>query len=208
MILTVGNLKGGVGKTTLACNISVALAARGRDVLLIDAERTALDFTTLRASKRDCGYTAVGLQGRAIRDQMKTLAKKYDEIVVDVGGEDATGSLRAALTVADVVLVPVKPRSFELWRTEETMALINLARELNESLRAVAVLNEADYQGRDNEEALAELQALEGLDVAPGLIYRRKAWPNAAAEGLGVTEYRADPKAGQELDGLMGELWQ
>lgn len=39
MILTVGNTKGGVGKTTLAVNIAAARAMQGRDVLLIDADR-------------------------------------------------------------------------------------------------------------------------------------------------------------------------
>jgi chromosome partitioning protein len=38
MILAVGNIKCGVGKTTLAVNISIARARTGRDVLLIDAD--------------------------------------------------------------------------------------------------------------------------------------------------------------------------
>ena len=51
MILTVGNVKGGVGKTTLAVNIASARALAGRDVLLVDGDEqgTAAAFTDLRA---------------------------------------------------------------------------------------------------------------------------------------------------------------
>lgn len=38
MILTVGNIKGGVGKTTLAVNLAIIRANAGRDVLLVDGD--------------------------------------------------------------------------------------------------------------------------------------------------------------------------
>ena len=39
MILTVGNTKGGVGKTTLAVQLAIARALAGREVWLIDGDR-------------------------------------------------------------------------------------------------------------------------------------------------------------------------
>ena len=92
MILTVGNTKGGVGKTTIAVNLAIARATAGRDVLLVDGDeqRTALTFTELRAEQRgNPGYTAVALDGPAIRTQVRQLAPKYDDVVIDVGGRAA-----------------------------------------------------------------------------------------------------------------------
>ena len=200
MIFLIGNLKGGVGKTTLAVNLAITLSNSNREVLLIDAEGSALSLTELRANARGtAGYTAVNLQGANIRTQARQLAPKYSDIVIDIGGEDATGSLRAALTVADTVLVPVKPRTLDLWRTRQTAELIIEAREINDNLRAIAVLNEADPAGQDNQETLDALAEIPTYEIAPVMLGRRKAIPNALAAGLSVLEYNQDPKATDEM---------
>ncbi len=205
MILSVGNIKGGVGKTTLAVNLAILRANEGRDVLLVDGDeqRTALTFTDLRAELLgQPGYTAVSLQGAALRTQVRQLAGKYDDIIIDVGGRD-TGSLRAALTVTHTLLIPVQPRSFDIWAVDQMATLIQEAREINDQLRTLVVLNAADAQGRDNEDSAQALQETPGMEILSVFIGRRKAFPNAAANGRAVTEYTPrDAKAIEELQAL------
>jgi chromosome partitioning protein len=210
MILTVGNIKGGVGKTTLALNLAIARASAGKDVLLVDGDEqhTAITFTELRTEQLGApGYTAVSLQGSALRTQVRQLAPKYDDIVIDVGGRD-TGSLRAALTVAETLLIPVQPRSFDIWAVDQMAELVKEAREINPDLRALAVLNAADAQGRDNTDAGEAVKEVEGIILLPVSIGRRKAFPNAAAGGKAVTEHTPkDAKATGELQALLKAIY-
>jgi chromosome partitioning protein len=194
MITTIGNTKGGVGKTTLAVNLAIGLAGRGQDVLLIDGDvqETAIAFTQLRSTDQPKApsYTAVALHGAAIRTQVRQLASRYRHIIVDVGGRDSA-SLRAALTVSDLLIIPAAPRSFEVWGVQQTRDLVQEARAVHD-FHALAVLNCADPSGNDNQQALDALAELEGIEVSPHSIGRRKAFPNAAAIGLGVLEH-TDP---------------
>lgn len=210
MILAVGNTKGGVGKTTLAVNLAIIRAVAGRDVLLVDGDEqgTATSFTELRAEQIGApGYTAVSLQGAAVRTNIRQLGTKYDDIIIDVGGRD-TGSLRAALTVAHSLLVPVQPRSFDIWAIEKMAELVKEAREVNDQLRAVAVLNAADAQGTDNDDSADALSEVEGITYLPCTIVRRKAFPNAAAAGRAVIEHQPrDPKAVEEITALTAAVF-
>lgn len=209
MVLVIGNIKGGVGKTTLAVNIAIYRASQARDVLLVDGDEqnTAITFTDLRAETIGSpGYTAVSLYGATIRTQVRQLASKYDDIIIDVGGRD-TGSLRAALTVADTLLIPVQPRSFDIWAVDQVVDLIKEAQEIND-FKVYIVLNAADSQGKDNEEALNVISEIPEVEVLKLTIGRRKAFPNAAAGGLSVLEYKPrDPKAVEELESLINNIY-
>jgi chromosome partitioning protein len=207
MIIVSGGIKGGGGKTTTATNLVIIRATEGRDVLLADADdqETATDFTNLRNERAAAGaasYTCIKLTGAAVRTEIQRLAPKYQDIIIDTGGRDTT-SQRAALSVADRLLVPFVPRSFDLWTLEKVTELVDELKAANSELRAFTFLNRADARGSDNDdtrEALQDNQTLRFLDTPLGA---RKAFSNAAAVGMAVTELRpSDPKATEEIMAL------
>ena len=210
MIYTVGSIKGGSGKTTVATSLTVLLAASGRDVLLVDADEqeSATDFTAWRneSTGGNAGYTTVQLTENAVRTEVLQLCGKYDDVVIDVGGRD-TISQRAALVVSDIFLIPFVPRALDVWTYEKVARLVEEMQPANPKLKAYAFLNRADPRGADNDEAcelLKESEAITFLDTPLGY---RKAFSNAAAQGMAVTELKpVDPKAVAELMALFKRL--
>jgi chromosome partitioning protein len=203
MIVIAGGIKGGSGKTTVATNLAIIRAAQGRDVLLIDADdqETSTDFTALRNEvlPEGAGYTGIKLSGAAVRTDTLKLSKKYDDIIIDTGGRDTT-SQRAALSIADVILVPFVPRSFDVWTLEKVSKLVAEMRSANPTLRAYAFINRADPRGQDNNEAAEIIRDTEELSFIETPLGSRKAFSNAAAQGLAVTELKQqDAKAIDEI---------
>lgn len=206
MIITVGGIKGGSGKSTVATNLAALRAHAGRDVLLVDADdqETASDFTALRNAQLadGAGYTSVKLSGAAVRTETLRLADKYDDIVIDTGGRD-TASQRAALSASTLLLVQVVPRSFDVWTLEQVSTLVEEMRAANPDLVVWACLNRADPRGGDNDAAAELIRETLGLALLSARLGNRKAFSNAVAQGLAVTELRPrDAKAVGEMEAL------
>jgi chromosome partitioning protein len=204
-VIVCGGQKGGSGKSTVATNLAIMRSKEGYDVLLVDADdqETAADFTTLRTEQEgSAGYTCIKLTGPLVRTQVQRLADKYDDIVIDVGGRD-TSSQRAALVMADLLLVPFIPRSFDVWTIEKVAQLVTEMRPANPKLRAVCFINRADSRGQDNAETAEVLREAKGIEFIPISLGARKSFANAAASGLSVMEIKpSDPKAIEEMEAL------
>jgi chromosome partitioning protein len=213
MIVTIGNTKGGVGKTTIAVNIAIARALSGREVWLIDGDRqgTAQMAISIRA---DSGHSpgiacASYPDGQTLRTQVQQQANKFDDIIIDAGGRDST-ALRAALILSDVLLVPFQPRSYDVWALDDIAQLVDEARSVRDGLRCYALLNCADpgEASTDNIEAAAAVADVPQFEYLNTPLRRRKSYSNAAGQGLSVLELKpSDKKAIDEFNALINVLF-
>lgn len=203
MIILIGGIKGGSGKSTVATNLAIIRASADKDVLLVDADdqETASDFTIQRneATQGKAGYTNIKLAASAVRTEILRLKQKYDDIIIDTGGRDTT-SQRAGISIADVMLVPFVPRSFDIWTIERTATLVAEMQSANPTLKVGVFLNRVDVRGADNQDAEEALKQAEVFHFVPTPLGTRKAFGNAAALGLAVTELKPqDEKATAEI---------
>lgn len=207
MILTVGGIKGGSGKTTIATNLAIIAATAGSDVLLVDADdqQTAADFTAVRKEDHPAAarYTCTQLTGKAVRTEISDLALRYHHVIIDTGGRD-TASQRAALSISNLLLVPFVPRSFDIWTINKVAALVEEMRTVNPALAAYVFLNRCDPegQGTENQDAAEMLKEIPALAYLDAPVRARKAFAHAASHGLSVTELTgsyANPKATTEI---------
>lgn len=210
MILTVGGIKGGSGKTTLAINIAVSRSLKKERVLLVDADdqKSTLLWSEQRSFlKLRNKITVIQLSGSSILTQINEMSKDYDQVIIDVGGRD-TASQRAALLVCDTFLTPFRPRSLDVWTVDKLNLLLEEARAIRHNLRTLSILNQADPRGSDNKESRKILKEISGLETLPCSICQRKIFSNSITEGLGVLEFEPeDLKAKKELKKLVSILY-
>lgn len=205
-IIAVLNTKGGAGKTTTALNLAVGRALQGRDLLAVDGDRQGSLIAALanRGDRLPAIAAAQYTDGQTLRQQVTLAAKRYADIVLDCGGTDSS-AMRAAMVMADLVVIPFQPRSFDVWALDDTLALLLEARAVRD-IRAVACLVMADSRGQDNAAAAAEVPV--GIEYLATPIGRRKAIADAASQGLSVLELPGrDEKAATEFRALIAAVF-
>lgn len=207
MIITVGNTKGGVGKTTLALNLAIARALAGRDVWFIDGDTqgTGQIALTIRAENEVSPFIACAqyTDGVTLRQQVKQTGGKFDDVIIDVGGRDSS-ALRSALTLTDILIIPFAPRSFDTWALSDMSQLIKEAQDMRGEFPVYAVLNNADISGTDNIEAIEEIKDYPLIKYIDAPLKRRKSVATSAGRGLSILEYTpVDAKAVGEMQHLI-----
>ncbi|WP_457572929.1 AAA family ATPase [Desulfolithobacter sp.] len=212
-VVLFGGEKGGTGKTTLATNMAAMLALQGKDVLLLDTDRqgTASFWAAVREETGvEPRISCVQKFGKGLASQIRDLAGRYDEIIIDAGGRDSM-ELRYSLGVCDRVYIPVQPFQFDIWTIQQMNELVEMAQSFNENLRAFIVLNRVstnpavceDQEARD----FFQEEDYHYLSLADSFLRDRIAFRKSARDGLSVVEWKQDKKAVQEITQLFEEVY-
>lgn len=215
MKLVVGGTKGGGGKSTLASNLATLLVSNKQRVLLVDGDeqKSLMDWSaqreqTMKTRKDIPPIATVAISGRALNSQVQELSRDYTHVIIDVGGRDLS-SQRSAIHIADAILIPFRPRSFDSWSGPQTKMMIDEMKPYNPKIKSYVIINQADSRGQDNKNALEIVGEIQGFLKINTYIGNRKAFPNAASEGLGVIELlKEDPLATKEMWALYNEIFR
>lgn len=206
-VFAVVNTKGGVGKSTIAVHLA-AMLSEWNPTLLIDGDEqpSAASWSAWRAENSKIAFspTTIQLTGKAIMSEGTNLSKSYANTVVDVGGRN-TASLRAALLLADVAIVPTGTGAFDSAAMTDLLEIVELAKDFNTKLRVRMLLNRVDGRTKDDDDMRAHLEN-KGLDVLINQISERVAFDRAIKDGKTVHELGKDGMAITEINAFFLEV--
>jgi len=200
-VIGVLQLKGGVGRTTVATNLAVGL---GEGVVLVDADLpqgTASAWGAIREA--DAPFVLPVANHHQLVDTLDGLTG-YRYAVVDAPPRIAEVT-RALLIVSDLVIVPVGASIADLWAAQDLLETVKEAKKEKRNLKVRLLWNKHRLftkSARTMQKAVKAELAVPALKTTLGY---RVAYSDALAEGLSVLEYR-DRKAKSEMQNLVKEV--
>lgn len=215
MIILIGNQKGGCGKTTIATNMAAVFACQGKDVILFDADLqiSSSEWIVERKLTQPKTPKIHSVRGYDdISDSLDDLNSRYQYVIVDVSGRDSN-EFRSALTVADILAIPVKPSQVDLNVLPTISEIVKRSMFINPKLHAFAFINLAPTHSKNLEinESRKAISSSPGIVLLNTVVHDRKCFRDALSDGLGVVEMfgKGDSEVASrlEIESLVMEIF-
>ncbi len=207
MITVIGNLKGGAGKSTVAFNMGIWLSMAGESVVAydLDPQMTLTDVITVRNEEGFLPSFPVYLPDKQLTQKLQSHS---GEVLVDVGSANLEG-MRAALSLADRVIVPVPPSQADIWSTQRFLRIIEEATGGSNTVEVLGFINRADthHAIRESDEAAEALSVMPGIELIKKRLAQRTSFRRSFSEGLAVFELEPRGKASIEFLALAEHLY-
>lgn len=203
VIALVGN-KGGAGKTTLCINLASALAERDATVVVdADPQQSSHNWHAIANGSSAFPVFAASDDVAATAEQHAGSARF---VLIDCPPSVHSPQTSAALSRADLALIPVQPSPLDLWASVQIEAEVVRAREANPGLDALLVINQLEPRTRLSQvmgDALAELS----LPAAKNAVRRRMIYRKSVIQGKSVLDVGSQgAAAADEIRQLVDEM--
>jgi chromosome partitioning protein len=185
--------KGGAGKTTLALHLAAAAQESGRVALVIDTDPQAT-ASQWAAWRHDAPPEVIDSPPPRLAAKVAQAAAQGAEVIVIDTPPHADSAARAAVEVADLVLIPCRPSAFDLSAIQTTAKLVQLLKK-----PAFVVFTAGPPNAPRIYAEAGELVESYGTPACPIILPDRAAYRHASAEGRSVLETEGAGKAAEEV---------
>ena len=188
--------KGGSGKTTLALHLAVAAQLAGYEAALIDLDPqgTAEAWGGWRGERPP---VVIPAKAASLARTLERAAAAGCEFAVIDTPPLAQADASAAARAAALVLVPCRPRAFDLHAVRLTASLIEMTR-----IPAFALFNGGHPSATSGYAEPEEVVRTLGLPVAPCRLADRAPFHQATMTGQAAQEIEPHGRAAEEVRGL------
>ena len=195
MLLLVGGVKGGTGKSMLAVNLGIERARHGMKIILVDADPDQESLSDYVANRDEhCALPSVPVvqvKGSTTAKSLQALARDFDDVIVDCGGFDSI-ELRQAALISHAWVVPLNPSQMQIWTMPKLKTVLDEANamrgdaQLTGWLLGMRISTNPYSSAKDDLQAVAE--AFPGFRALRTIVHQRAAFEKAEKLGLAVTE--------------------
>lgn len=192
-IIAIISQKGGAGKTTLALHLAAAAQDSGRVALVIDTDpqATASQWASWR---HDAPPEVIDSPPPRLAAKVAAATDQGAQMIVIDTPPHADSAARAAVEVADLVLIPCRPSAFDLSAIQTTAKLVQLLRK-----PAFVVFTAGPPNASRIYQEAGELVEGFGTPACPIILPDRAAYRHASADGHTVMEFEPLGKAAEEV---------
>lgn len=194
--------KGGSGKTTLALHLAASAAYDGKVSCVIDTDPQAT-AATWGDWRGDYLPEVITCPPVRLARTIQNAAKNGVELVVIDTPPHADAAAREAVRAADLVLIPTRPRAFDLHSIEATAELIAYTRK-----PAFVLLNAVPAGATRIVTEASEFVEKLGLKVCPVHFGDRAAFHRSSGSGEVAFEIEPEGKAAGEVSALLAWVGQ
>jgi len=184
-VIVFAHKKGGVGKTSTACNVAVELHKREYPLSVIDLD--SQKQTTKFNNKREKQFKCIDAVSDA-KSLISFLKKDTGITLIDLGGYDSNLS-RTTLLLADLVIIPLNDSDNELDGLLEFKIIMDEILKVQSSVKCSILLTRLHHSDTKTHKAISSfVKDLESFNLFNTVLRSRKEYKRMLGTGKSVSE--------------------